>query len=116
MSVLRLNEFKALPGQFEALAKHFEAIVAQIRTIDGNQSCELLLKMADGASDDEVLVVIETWESLDHHKAAVSAIDPAQLAAVMALLDGPPKGRYYTPLEQRAFNLTYKLNARCGKT
>ena len=39
MSIMRLNEFKALPGKFEMLVGLFEKIVAQIRTVEGNERC-----------------------------------------------------------------------------
>ncbi|HWU48589.1 MAG TPA: antibiotic biosynthesis monooxygenase family protein [Asticcacaulis sp.] len=99
MSVLRLTTFKASPGGFPALAARFETIVAQIRALEGCQSCELLLKMADGGHHDDALIVLETWDSREAHQAAARAIDPAEFAAVMALLDAKPTGRYYTPLD-----------------
>ncbi|WP_155847572.1 antibiotic biosynthesis monooxygenase [Asticcacaulis benevestitus] len=52
MSITRLNEFKALPGKFEALTEVFRRIVTQIRTVEGNERCEMLLKVADVDSDD----------------------------------------------------------------
>ena len=96
MSIMRLNEFKALPGKFEALVGLFEKIVAQIRTVEGNERCELYLKVADGTDADEKLIVLEVWKNIAAHKNAVSAIDPKQSEAVMALLSERPSGQYYT--------------------
>ncbi len=53
MSVLRLNEFKALPGEFENLVERFDDLVTHIRLLPGCERCELLLKVADGNDDDE---------------------------------------------------------------
>lgn len=98
MSILRLNEFRALPGRFEALVEVMRSICGRIRHLDGCEKCELLLKVADGEGADDVLVVVETWASVAAHKQAGANIDPAELKAVMALLAGPPSGRYYQPL------------------
>lgn len=95
MTVLRLNEFKALPGQFEALTGKMRDICAQIRTLEGCEHCELLLKVADGEGDDDLLVVREVWASIAAHKAAAAKIDPTEFTAVMALLADRPSGQYY---------------------
>ena len=99
MTILRLNEFKALPGKFESLTALFQDIVAGIRETPGCLSCELLIKVADGAGYDEKLVVIEVWDSIEAHKAAAAAISPDDFTAVMALLNGRPSGQYYTAVE-----------------
>ncbi|HTM80871.1 antibiotic biosynthesis monooxygenase family protein [Asticcacaulis sp.] len=96
MSIMRLNEFKALPGKFEELITRFEEIVAQIRTIEGNESCTLYLKVADGIDEDDKLIVLEVWKDIAAHKNSVSTIDPKQFGAVMALLSERPSGQYYT--------------------
>jgi quinol monooxygenase YgiN len=96
MSVMRLNKFKALPGKFEELINRFEEIVTQIRTVEGNERCELYLKVADGIDEDDTLIVLEVWKDIAAHRCAVSTIDPKQFAAVMALLGERPSGQYYT--------------------
>jgi quinol monooxygenase YgiN len=96
MSIMRLNEFKALPGKFEELISRFEEIVTQIRTVEGNERCHLYLKVADGVDEDDTLIVLEVWKDIAAHKQAVSAIDPKQFEAVMALLSERPSGQYYT--------------------
>ncbi len=98
MSILRLNEFKALPGHFEVLTAKMTQICARIRALDGCEQCELLLKVADGESPDDLLIVREVWASVAAHKAAAGAIDPAEFAEVMALLAGRPSGQYYQAL------------------
>ena len=95
MSVLRLNEFTALPGQFEALTAQFEAILPIIRACEGCERCELLLKFADGNSDDERLIILEVWRDIEAHQNAAKAVPPERFQAVMALLAAPPKGQYY---------------------
>lgn len=100
MSVLRLNEFKALPGKFEELITCFEDIVTQIRTIDGCERCELLLKVSDGLDDDDKLIVLEVWASIEAHKQSVTAIDPKEFEKVMSLLSTRPGGQYYTAVTE----------------
>ncbi|ESQ81719.1 hypothetical protein AEAC466_20710 [Asticcacaulis sp. AC466] len=95
MSILRVNEFKALPGRFEDLVKAFEAVVRQIRTVDGCERCELLLKIADGLDADDTLIVLEVWTSISAHKQAASAVDPNDFNRIMALLSTRPVGQYY---------------------
>ena len=99
MSIMRLNEFKALPGKFEELINRFEEIVTQIRTVEGNERCELLLKVADGIDADDKLIVLEVWKDIAAHRCAASAIDPKQFEAVMALLSERPSGQYYMALD-----------------
>ncbi len=99
MSITRLNEFKALPGKFEELINRFEEIATQIRTVEGNERCEVLLKVADGIDADDKLFVLEVWKDIAAHKNAASAIDQKQFEAVMALLSERPVGQYYTTLE-----------------
>ena len=99
MSILRLNEFKALPGKFEQLTALFEGVVAGIRENPGCERCELLIKMADGASDDEKLVVLEVWDSIEAHKSALAKMTPEDFAPAMALMSGRPTGQYYTATE-----------------
>ncbi len=96
MSIMRLNEFKVLPGKFEELINRFEEMVTQIRTVEGNERCDLLLKVADGIDEDDKLIVLEVWKDIAAHKQAATAIDPKQFETVMALLSERPSGQYYT--------------------
>jgi len=99
MSIMRVNEFKVLPGKFEELTRHFEKIVAQIRTVEGNERCELYLKVADEIDKYGKLIILEVWKDIEAHRNAAAAIDPEQFRTVMALLSERPSGQYYTPLE-----------------
>jgi hypothetical protein len=40
-------------------------------------------------------VVLEVWDSVESHKAAVKDIPPEMLMTVMELLDGRPSGEYF---------------------
>ena len=42
-SIIRLNKFKVLPEKFESPVGGFEKIVAQIRTVEGDELCEFYL-------------------------------------------------------------------------
>ena len=98
MAVLRLNEFRALPGRLEVLTEKMRDICVRIRALDGCEQCELLLKVADGEGADDLLVVREVWTSAEAHQRAAAGIDPAEFAEVMALLAGRPSGQYYTAM------------------
>lgn len=99
MSVLRLNEFTALPGKFEKLTALFANIVTRIQAAPGCLRCDLLIKVADGASNDEKLFVVEVWESVAAHKASLAGMKPLDFAPVMELLATRTPGQYFTAIE-----------------
>ena len=91
MTITRINEFKAKAGQGEALRSHLNAFVATIEASAGCQACQLL----QSESDPTRIVVIEVWDSIEAHQAAVKNIPPDAIEQAMKLLDGTPKGEYF---------------------
>lgn len=59
MSITRINEFQAQPGQGDALRDLMATFVEMIKGSDGCLSCQLLQKLGER----ETILVIEVWES-----------------------------------------------------
>ena len=91
MTVTRINEFLAKDGQREQLRDRLRSLLPTIAAARGCRSCELLEERDDGAR----LLVIEVWDSIDAHRAAVRDIPPDAVADTMQLLAAPPSGRYF---------------------
>jgi quinol monooxygenase YgiN len=91
MSVTRINEFQAKPGQEEALKAFLEGVVSGIAATAGCASCQLLQALDEPAR----FVVLEVWSSRAAHQSAAHAIAPDEIAKVMAMLAAPPKGAYF---------------------
>lgn len=95
MSITRLNHFKSYLGKADALRDILTAAVPTIRSSPGCQSCELLQSRADATR----FVVVEVWDRIESHQAAVKAIPAEAFAGVMELLDGRPHGEYFENCE-----------------
>lgn len=54
-----------------------------------------MLSELDG---DGAFVVLEVWRSTDDHRSSVAGFPKDQMQEAMALLGGPPEGRYYREL------------------
>lgn len=91
MSVTRLNEFQAKPGQESALRDFLSALVPTIGRASGCRSCQLLAAMSTPGR----FVVLEVWDSVEAHKQAANAIPASEIQRVMAMLAAPPKGEYF---------------------
>ncbi len=92
MSVTRINEFLAKPGQEPALHEFLVSVVETIIGSSGCVSCQLLSSQENPAR----FVVIEVWQSVEAHKGAARAIPADQIQRVMGLLAASPKGEYFT--------------------
>ncbi len=91
MSVTRINELQALPGQGDALWERLQSFVQRIAASSGCLSCQLL--RAD--DDPGRMVVIEVWDNTEAHKAALMTFPPEVFTDTLRLLAGPPAGRFY---------------------
>ncbi len=91
MSVTRITGFRAHMGQGDALRDHLREFVPGIESSDGCRSCQLL----QGEEDPTRVVVIEVWDSIEVHKAALKRIPPGAVEKTMQLLVEPPQGAYY---------------------
>jgi quinol monooxygenase YgiN len=91
MSVTRINDFRAKEGRAEALRALLAQAILSIASSRGCVSCKLLQSQDNPAR----FVVLEVWDSIESHKAAVKNIPPDAFATVMDLLDGRPSGEYF---------------------
>src|SRR4029077_20282929 len=87
----RINTFDAKPGQAAELRDFLAAVIDLIIGAPGCRSVELLVSR-EGA---ERLAIVETWDSVDAHKAAASRIPPELMQKAMTLFASPPAGVYY---------------------
>jgi quinol monooxygenase YgiN len=92
MSITRINEFTAKEGQGDSLRDLLRLFLATLDSAAGCQSCQVL----QSAEHPTRIVVIEVWDSMEAHQASVKNIAPEALAQIMPLLDGTPKGEYFS--------------------
>lgn len=91
MSVTRINEFQAVEGKGAELRELVGSFVPMIESSPGCLSCKVLVSR----TDPDRIVVLESWEDAEAHKAATQMIPSATLQKAMALLAESPKGDYY---------------------
>ena len=91
MSVTRINDFRAKEGKADSLRALLGQVIPSIASSRGCLSCKLLQSQDDPAR----FVVLEAWDSIESHKAAVRDIPPETLRTVMELVDGRPSGEYF---------------------
>ena len=91
MSVTRINDFRAKEGKGETLRALLGQAIPSITSSRGCLSCKLLQSQESPGR----FVVLEVWDSVESHKAAVKELPPEMLMTVMALLDGRPSGEYF---------------------
>lgn len=98
MSVVRINQFKALAGKGPEVVAAFQEVLPKICTAEGCESCELLIN----AENQDQVVIIEQWRDISAHQAAAKLIDPKDFQRIMGLLEGKPSGTYYTANENQS--------------
>lgn len=91
MSVTRINEFRAKAEKAEALRTFLAPVIPMIASSAGCLSCQLLQSRENPVR----FVVLEVWDSVGSHQAAVRDIPNEAFAEIMELLDGAPLGEYY---------------------
>lgn len=91
MALVRINNFRAPDGRGDELAALIGSMVPTILASDGCLSCRLLR----GRDDDAHVVVVEEWESADHHTASLKNIPPEVMQKAMPLLAEPPTGTFF---------------------
>jgi quinol monooxygenase YgiN len=91
MSVTRINDLRAKEGKADALRALLTQVIPSIASLKGCLSCKLL-QSKDTPSR---FVVLEVWDSVESHKAAVKDIPPEMFMRVMELLEGRPSGEYF---------------------
>ena len=91
MQVTRFNEFQAKENMESDLLALLESVVKLVNGSEGIISCQLLQHTETKGH----FMVIEVWESVQAHQAAVKNIPPELLQKAMPLLAAPPKGAYW---------------------
>jgi quinol monooxygenase YgiN len=89
--ITRINEFHAAPGQADALLASLRSIVPTIEAAPGCRSCELLQSLDEPAR----VILVEVWDDVPSHQAALKASQPHQFDQAARLLDRPPTGAYF---------------------
>ena len=92
MSVIRIDEFRAIDNRQDELRRALADILNFVRSSDG---CDLV-QLFQSETEPERVVVIERWRDHEAHQKAMSSIRAAALHRVMSLLSEMPAGAYYT--------------------
>lgn len=96
MSIYRLGEMQAQPGQEEALRAFLLSVVRPgVESSAGCQSCQVFQNQAEPTR----FTIIETWDSQEAHQTAVTHISPAEIERVKQMLAAAPTGAYYAAVE-----------------
>lgn len=92
MSIVRMGEVQAHPGQEDALRDFLLTRVAPaIEAGAGAQSCQVLQHQDEPTR----FVIIEVWADVAAHQAAVRNIPPEMLQEGRSLFAGGTAGAYY---------------------
>ncbi len=91
MSVARIGETQAKEGAEEELRDFLQSIIPGIKASAGCLSCQLFQSQEEPGK----FLMIEVWDSVESHQAAVQEISPEEIKRIRTLLAGAPSGRYY---------------------
>lgn len=91
MSVIRIDEFRALNNRHEDLRLALGDILLVMRAAVGCASVQVF----QGSAEPERVVIIEEWLDEAARQAAMEAVSSSQLHRVMALLAELPTGGYF---------------------
>jgi heme oxygenase (mycobilin-producing) len=79
MSVTRINELQALPGQADVLWERLQSFTRRIAACPGCHSCQLLRAEDDPGR----LLVIEVWDDAAAHNVVLKTFPPDAFAGTM---------------------------------
>ncbi len=91
MSIARIGNFTANPGQIEELKNFLDSIIPMIKSAQGCKSAQLY----QSQEDPNRFIMVEIWDSIASHQASVKHIPPEKLAEMRPLLSSTPHGSYY---------------------
>ena len=97
MSIARIGETQAKPESIEALREFLQSLMPGIKATKGCESVTLYQSQEDLTR----FTMIEIWDSIESHKAAVQEISPDDIARVRIMLASAPSGRYYDLLSEQ---------------
>ena len=94
MSVVRIDEFRAIENRHDDLRSALAEILIVIRGAAGCQSVQIF----QSETEPERVVIVEEWQDRAAHQAALASVAPTSLHRVMALLAEVPLGGYFSAL------------------
>ncbi|MDF7776723.1 antibiotic biosynthesis monooxygenase [Sphingomonas sp. AOB5] len=90
MTILRHYKMQAAEGRGDELKTVLADLAAKVSPLAGCEKVELFADPRDA----DTYMFVEHWAGIDDHKAAGAALGKEAFAPVMAVLAGPPEGRY----------------------
>lgn len=97
MSIARIGETQAKPESIKALREFLLSIMPGIRGTEGCASVTLYQSQENPTR----FIMIEIWDSVESHKAAVREIPADDIARVRAMLASAPSGSYYDLIHEQ---------------
>lgn len=97
MSIARIGETQAKPESIEDLRSFLQSIMPGIQATKGCESVTLYQSQADPTR----FTMIEIWDSVESHKAAVQDISPEDIAKVRTMLASAPRGEYFSRIQNQ---------------
>ena len=91
MSVTRISNFEARAGMANKL---YDFLLSVMPLIKGSAGCESV-QLLRNQHNPQAFVVIETWASVETHRASLKNVPSEKLGEAMLMLAGPPAGAYY---------------------
>ena len=91
MSVTRVSNFVAAKGKEKAL---FDLLTSIMPYIENSVGCESA-KLMSAIDDENLFMVIEEWQTIEHHKQSVENFPKEAMQAAMPLFAKPPQGNYF---------------------
>ena len=97
MSIARIGKTQAKPESIEALRQFLLSIMPGIRATKGCESVALYQSQEDPTH----FTMIEIWDSIEAHKAAIQEISPDDIAKVKTMLASAPRGEYFSRIQNQ---------------
>jgi len=84
-----------IPGQKKLRPMHSEPFSDRLSPALRRPAVACRASCFRAKDDPGRFVILEIWDSIESHKAAVKDIPPEMFVTVMELLDGRPSGEYF---------------------
>ena len=95
MSIIYIGQSQAKPEQVDELRHLLSSVV--IPAVNSSPGCESC-RFYQSEDDPTRFIGIETWTSVEAHRAAIRNIPAGAIAEFMKLVVGAPTGGYYRSL------------------
>jgi quinol monooxygenase YgiN len=91
MSIARIGKFTGKPGKIAELRAFLLSLIPMIKSLPGCQAVQLYQNQDDPTR----FTMVEIWDSVESHQAAVIHIPAEKLAEIRPLLGSAAGGSYY---------------------